>query len=198
MNYKDHFKQQLINEMAMTGRAYNRAVRDWEAEGEETQPGYNILRQIHSPRIYDLNDRGEIVDTGDEVPDMMGIHGSLGGHYRDRQYNARTGRRAERAYRKAGRGPDVYYNRGDLNAFHNYMSRMVTPDDHKQIMDILSKYPTGIIGGIGGNYEPEMPDAYLEEPGAGWRMDAAKNRRYPFYPKDIGGAGGDPIFNAFS
>ena len=197
MNYKDHFKQQLINEMAMSGDAYDSAVRGWIAGGRKTGKGMKYLRQIHSPTIYDLNDRGEIVDTGDEVPDMMGIHGLMGGHYRDRQYNARTGRRAERANREAGRGPDVYYNRGDLNAFHNYMSRIVKPEDDQEIMDTLTDYPSGIVGGIGGNYEPEMPDAYLEAPGAGWRINPTKGR-YRWKPKDIGGVGGDPLFNAFS
>lgn len=196
MNYKDHFKQQLINEMAMTGRAYDSAVRDWIAGGEKTGKGMKYLRQIHSPKIYDLNDRGEIIDTGDYIHDMTGIHGIMGGHYRDRQQNARIGRRAERNARARGRGADVYYNRGDLNAFHNYMSK-VKPEDDQEIMDTLTDYPSGIVGGIGGNYEPEMPDAYLEAPGAGWRIDPTKGR-YRWKPKDIGGVGGDPLFNAFS
>ena len=191
MNYKDHFKQQLINEMAMTGRAYDSAVGGWKSRGKKTREGMNILRQIHSPRIYDLNDRGEIVDTGDEVPDMMGIHGALGGHYRDRQREARLGRRVQRL------GRDSDYNRGDLNAFHDYMSRIVKPEDDQEIIDTLTDYPSGIVGGIGGNYEPEMPDAYLEAPGAGWRIDPTKGR-YRWKPKDIGGVGGDPLFNAFS
>lgn len=186
MNYKDHFKQQLINEMAMTGRAYHRAVDGWRSRGKKTREGMNILRKIHSDDIYDLDDSGSIEKTGDLVPPMMGIHGILGGDARDRQAEARLGRRVQRA------GRDADYNRDELNAFNRYMASKVKPEHDEEIMNTLDKYPTGIVGGIGG-----YDDGYLEAPGAGWRINKTSGR-YKWKPKDIGGVGGDELFNAFS
>lgn len=181
MNYKDHFKQQLINEMAMTGRAYNSAVSGWKSRGKKTREGMNILRQIHSDDIYDLDQGGNIIKTGDAIPANMGQHGVLGGYARDRQAEARLGKRARRA------GGDADYYPDQLNVFNKYMDS-ISPEDSQEITDTLNKYPSGIVGGIN-----DMMDA----PGAGWRMDRTKGRR-SFKPKNIGGVGRDPLFNAFS
>lgn len=184
MNYKDHFKQQLINEMAMTGRAYDKATKEWMDKGKGTRHGLDILSLIHSDKIHDLNDRGEIVDTGDVLPPKMGLHGVFGGNARRRQGEARVGKRAQSF------GADAYFHPDHLNEFHKYMS-MIPPEISKGIVDTLNKYATGIVGGF-DEWDGDKP------PDLGWRMDAAKNRRYPFYPKNIGGVGGDPIFNAFA
>lgn len=183
MNYKDYFKQQLINEMAMTGRAYDSAVGGWKSRGRKTREGMNILRQIHSPHIYDLDDSGDIMDTGDDIPANMSQHGLMGGYARDRQSEARLGRRVQRA------GRDAYYDRGDLNAFHDQMAK-INPEDSEEIMNLMNKYPEGIVGGLGRNNREKRPSA-------GWRMDPTKGR-YRFKPKNIGGVGGDPLFSAFS
>ena len=188
MNYKDYFKQQLINEMAMTGRAYDQAAANWTKNGRTDEEGMNILRKINSDDIYDLNRHGNVVKTGETIPPSMGIHGTLGAYARDRQADARIGKRAQRY-------GDAYFDRKHLNAFHDYMAS-ISPEDREEIINTLINHPSGIIGGI-GDVDPSGNE-YLEAPGEGWRMDAAKNRRYPFYPKNIGGVGGDPLFNAFS